>query len=196
MANLLETAELAFRQMFPNPGDETGITREEFISSAKEIYAEVMWFQAKQERREEGRWDVPSHLLTQKELDVKDNKIDISKLKILRSLPNDTWLQNIGGLTCTCTYMGSNVNRHQLLCDDEFQDEAGKTYIILGNEIFFPNGVHTTPLPIIYANNGIDLDSKRIEIDDAIASAVRKQLVNLYLRKGVEDTTNNTSSNI
>lgn len=194
MANLFETAELAFRQIFPNPGDETGITREEFMSTAREIYSRSMWLQMKLDKREEGLWNVPSNLLTETKLEVVDDEIDLSKLKILRSLPNDLWLQNVGGLTCKCTYIGSNINLTQLLCDDEFQDDS-YTYVIVGKKIKFPKGTHDSHISIIYANNGSEVDEKRVEIDDAIAATVRDQLINLYLRKGMEDVTNNTNSN-
>lgn len=195
MANLLETAELAHRQLFPNPDDAVSITREEFVSSAREIYARIMWIQSKVDKRENGFWNVPSNLLTEVELNVNNSEISLDGLKILRSLPNDTWLQNVGGLICDCTYVGSNINLTQLLCDDEFQDDS-RPYVILGNKIKFPKGTHKDKLTIIYANNGSGIDEKKVEIDDSIAAAVREQLVALYSGRGVEDTTNNKNPNI
>lgn len=194
MPTIKSIGELCYRQFFPNPGDESAIDREEFIETAVSIYARSVWLQEKIERRENGLWNVPSELLTEVELEVVDNQIDLTDLNILRSLSNDKWLQNIGGLTCECEYVGSNVNMTQLVCDDEFQE--GKTYIIIGNKIKFPQGTHATPLSIIYANNGLGVDGiEDIEIDGSLAATVREQLMNLYAKKGQEDLTNNSNSN-
>ncbi len=192
--SLNEIAELSFRQVFPNPGDETRIKKEEFISTARSIYAFEMWKMQMAEKALEGWFNIPSYLMTEETLDVVNNEIDISKLKILRSLTGDVWLQNIGGLTCECEYVRSTVNHTMLLCDDDSLPE--RTYIVVGNKIKFPKGVHTDKLPIIYANNGSKVD-ENIEIDDAVAGIVRVRLVELYLGKtGVDDRTNNSNSNM
>lgn len=188
MANISEVAQLAFNQIFPNGGDETPIDREEFVATAQSIYANAVWILSKQEKREEGVFNLPSYLLSESKIEVVDNEADISELLIMRSI--NEWLQNIGGLTCTCQYLQSTVNRAQLLCDDEFQE--GRTYIVIGNKIKFPEGVHVTPLPIIYVNDGTGDD---VNIDESLAKVVREQLVMLYSKKGIEDSTNNSNSN-
>lgn len=146
------------------------------------------------ERAEEGEFILPSSLLEESEIDIIDNKADISKLNIFTSLPNNLWLINIGGLGCSCHYVKSDVNKAQLLCDDDCLPDDARTYIPLGKEIWFPQGTHTTPLKIIHASLGKDID-ENIEIDDALASLVRDKLDDMYANKvGIEDETNNSNS--
>jgi hypothetical protein len=184
-------SELAWRQLFPNPSDETRIKREEFVESAKALYALEMWKQSRDMKLLEGFFNIPSYLTTEKELDVVNDEIDISKLKVLRSLSDDAWLQNVGGFNCECHYIKSNMNHTQLLCDDD--SLSGRTYLVVGDKIKFPQGTHKDKLPIVYANNGSDLGD--IEIEDAMAGLVRIRLVELYAGKiGQEDKTNNSNS--
>lgn len=194
MANLKETAELSWRQLYPNPNDETAISLEEFIATAKSEYAYEMWLKARNDKREEGSYDVPSNILVEKELDVKDGIMDISDLQILRSIPEEKWLQNIGGLNCECKYIKSDVNKTALLCDDDSLPDAARTYYVVGNKIKFPQGAHDSKLSIIYASSGEDIDDN-ISIDDAIAGIIRTRLIEIYGGKtGKEDVTNNTNS--
>lgn len=196
MANLLSICELAWKQTFPNANDETPISREEFVATGKSEYAYQMWLRAMAEKREDGSFLVPSSILTQTEpLDVVDGAIDISGLKILRSLPNEVWIQNVGGLKCNCQYVKTDVNKAQLLCDDDSMADDVKTFLVIGDKIIFPKGVHAKKLPIIYANNGSRIDNKII-IDDAIGGIIRTRLIEIYGgRIGREDTSNNSSSN-
>lgn len=194
MANLLEIAEVSWKQLFPNPTDENAISKEEFIATAKTEYATQMWIQAKNEKNSEGYFNIPSYLLTEAELEVKNNEMDISSLKILRGLPEEMWLQNIGGIVCDCSYVKSNINLAQLMCDDDSLGDNFRTYYVVGNKIKFPKGTHSTKLPIIYANNGERVDNN-IEIDDAIGGIVRRMLIEIYGGKiGKEDTSNNSRS--
>lgn len=192
MANLLEIAELAWKQLFPSATDETAITKEEFITAAKTQYPLQMWVHARNERNEEGVFNVPSNILVQsKPLPVKDNKIDISDLKIMRGLPNEVWLQNIGGLTCKCKYVKSTLNLSQIMCETE--DGLGddvKTYYVLGNDIIFPKGTHANELTIIYANNGVENDGM-YEVDDVVGALIQQQLILIYTNKiGKQDKNN------
>lgn len=195
MATLQETCELAWRQCFPNPSDETSITKEEFIATGRREFAYQSLLFAWKEKSDEGYFDVPSYLSTEVELPVVNDEIDISSLKILRSLPQEIWVQNIGGLGCHCKYIKSTVNMTALLCEDDSRDDAAKTYYFLGKKIRFPQGVHKTPLTIIYANSGDGVDGTT-EIDDAIAGIIRTRLLDIYLGKTPpEDTTNNSNAN-
>lgn len=195
MASLKETAELAWRQLNPNPGDETSLEVEEFIATAKSEYAWQMQLEYWNQKQREGEAVMPSHLLTEVELPVKDNKMDISKLNIFRNFFADIWLVNVGGIGCDCLYIKSDPNMSQLLCGDDSKPDEARTYYPLGKAIVFPNGVHKNPLPIIYANRGDELDDD-IEIDDGIAAIVRTRLIDIYGGKtGQEDVTNNTNSN-
>lgn len=195
MANLKEIAELAWLQLYPKPSDETAVTKEEFIATAKAEFAYQELLMAWKEKREEGYFNVPSYLSTEIELEVKDNEMDISALKILRSLPQEVWLQNIGGLDCKCKYVKSTINLTQLLGDDDSMGDNVRTYLVVRKTIKFPQGVHTSPLTIIYANSGEDVDG-RIEVDGAIAAIIRTRLIEIYGGKtGQEDETNNSNSN-
>jgi len=197
MANLLEISELAWSQIFPHPTDETAVTKEEFITTAKIQYPLQMWVHARAERNEEGVFNVPSNILVQSDpLPVNDNEIDISGLKIMKGLPNEVWLQNIGGLTCKCKYVKSTLNVSQIMCETE--DGLGddvKTYFVLGNKIIFPKGTHANALTIIYANNGIENDGK-YEVDDVVGALIQQQLILIYTNKiGKEDKSNDGNPN-
>lgn len=195
MANLKEIAELAWSQLFPNPGDEAAVDREDFVATAKSEYAYQLWRKMKEDKREFGDSEIPSYLLTTTELEVSNDVMDISPLNILRSLDNEQWLQNIGGLSCECDYIKSSVNHWKALCDDDSLPEDARIFIPIGKQIRFPLGVHKTPLEITYANNGEDIDDE-IEVDDVIGGIVRRSLVEIYGGKiGKEDVTNNTNLN-
>jgi hypothetical protein len=193
MANLLEIANLAWDQLYPEGTDETPISFEAFLATAKGEYAYqfLLWYW--KEKRDEGVFNIPGDLSTQSEpLPVVDDAIDISHLEILSRLPDDRWLQNIGGLTCGCRYVKSNINQSQLLCDDDSMGDNFKTYLIVGTKIIFPKGTHADKLPIIYANSGKDVDGN-IEVSDAIGGIVRTRLIEIYGGKtGKEDKTNNS----
>lgn len=192
MASLLSIAELAWLQCFPKGGDETKVTKQEFIATAKTEYAYQLWLKSKADKREEGYYEVPSYLLSEKEIDIIDGVMDLSGLKIMRSLDMEVWLQNVGGMNCECNYMKSTVNHWQLLCDDDSIGDS-KPYYVVGKKIKFPLGAHKKSLPIIYANNGELVDGD-IEVDDAIGGVVRRILVDIYLGKqGREDNTNNSN---
>ena len=194
--NLNEVANLSYNQIFPNPSDETPITKQEFRRTAFAEFAYQTLLMAWTEKRNDGFFNVPSYLLKEDEMDVVNNRIDISGLKILRSLPSEAWLQNIGGFNCSCKYIKSDINLTQLMCDDDSLDDSDKSYFVLGKEIVFPSGTHTNKLTIVYANSGEDIDG-RIEIDDAIGSIVRAKLNEIYGGKiGKEDVTNNQNPEI
>lgn len=193
MASLLSVANQAWLQLGGGK-DESRLTLGEVIATTKNEYAWQMLQKAWREKREDGMINISSDLATQEILPVKDNAIDLSKLNIMRGVPDEMWLMNVGGLTCQCEYVKSTVNRRQLLCDD---DTGGDTipYVVLGDKIIFPEGAKATELPIIFANNGKGLDGDMI-IDDAIAGILRRSIIEIYQGKTTpEDTTNNSNSN-
>lgn len=194
MADLRSVCELAWRQLFPNPGDETAISKEEFIATGKTEYSYQMWLKSKAEKREEGTFEVPSFLLTEITKEVVDNEMDLTDLKILRSLDrDDQWLVNVGGMDCGCMYVKTTANMAQILCDEDSLGSARRFYV-LKKKIKFPDGTHKKSLPIIYASNGENTDDN-IEVDDAIAGVVRRALIDIYGGKtGKEDETNDSNS--
>lgn len=194
MADLNSVAELAWKAIFPEGSDETKVKKEQFIADAKLFYANEVWLKIMATKREDGEIEVPSYLLSEKEIDVVNNVMDLSELKILRSLPFEIWLQNLGGLNCECRYVKTTFNLAQVLCDDDSLSDSDKTYYPLGKKIKFPKGVHKTPLSITYANGGENVNGA-IEIDDQIAASIRIALTALYLGKvGKEDKTNNSNN--
>ena len=195
MPNTLnEVAELSWKQLFPSGNDESKITKEEFIASARYEYANQLWLKLMAEKREDGYFDVPSYLLTEKELEVVDGVMDISGLKIMRTIPMEVWLQNIGGISCDCKYVKTTLNLAQTLCDDDSLSDSDKPYYVVGKKIKFTKGTHKSPLPIIYANNGESIDGD-IEIDAQLGAIVRRVLVDIYGGKtGAEDKKNNSRS--
>lgn len=189
-------AELAWRQIFPNPKDEVSITKEEFIETAKLEYATQVWQFNRDEKYLSGENNINPVLLSDKTLPVKDKKIDISSLGALRSLPNHTWIQSLGETGCVeCQYTIMDLNGYRLLCDDDSRDPEKKPAIVQGKSIFFPEGAHTPEVFIVYANTGSDLNEET-EVDDAIGGRVRRALVDIYGRKSPEDKTNNSNSNV
>lgn len=194
MANLKSIAEQAWAQLFPRPNDEEAVDREDFLATAKSEYAFQLWKKLKEDKLLYGESDIPSYLLSEAELDVSDNVMDISSLKIMRSIDQELWLQDIGGIACECTYVKSTLNNTKILCDDDSLPDDTKTFYPMGKKIIFPKGVHTSPLKIIYANNGEDIDGE-IEVDDAVGGIVRTRLIEIYGgRIGVEDKQNDSSS--
>lgn len=193
MADLKSVAELVWRQLFPDPTVQTKVKKEEVLASAKVEYAYQLWLKLMADKREDGYIEVPSYLLSQKELDVSNNEMDISSLKIMRGLPWEIWLVQVGELDCECKYVKSTVNLAQVLCDDDSLGDSDKTYYVLGKKIKFPKGAHASKLPITYANSGEDIDGK-IEVEDTIAGIVRRSLLDLYGGKiGPKDVTNNSN---
>jgi hypothetical protein len=192
MADLKSIAELAWRQLYPNPSDETKISKEEFLATAKTEYAYQLWKLSKEEKREEGEFQMPSYLITESDpLPVVENAIDVSGLKILRGL--DTWLQNVGGLNCDCRYVKTTINHAQIFCGDDSMGDDVRTFLEVGNRIVFPQGTHEKEIRIMYANNGEEVDDK-ILIDDTIGGVVRNRLIEIYGGKvGAEDKTNNSN---
>lgn len=193
MANLLSICETAWLQLYPTATDEAPITKEEFIETGLGEYAYqfLLWYW--KEKGTEGVFNIPGNLSSEHEFDVIDNEIDISGLDIMSRLPNDLWLQNIGGLTTDCNYVKSNINQTQLLKEDDSLPDDYKTYLIVGKKIKFPQGTHKTPISIIVANSGKEIDGD-IEIDDAIGAIVRTRLIEIYgNRIGLQDKTNNSS---
>lgn len=195
MANLLEISELAYSQIFPIPRDKSAINIAEFITTAKHEYAAAMWIYRHEQISNDGMFQMPSDLLSEVELDVVNNEIDISKLNYLSALPNDLWLQNLGGLGCECTYIKTTLNLAQILCNDDSADDSAHKFYVIGKKIKFLKKPHKSKLPIIYANTGTDLNEREIEVNDYVASKVRIKLGQLYGKRNPSDETNNQSTN-
>ncbi len=192
MPTLQSIAELTWRSMFPKPTDEVKVRKEQVIADAKSEYAYQMWVKQKAEKRESGEDFISSHLLTEVELEVINNEIDISGLKILRGLDYENWLQNVGGYGCACKYVKTSHNLVQALCEDDSLGDSRRVFP-LGKKLKFPDGTHSKKLSITYVNGGESIDGM-IEIDDVMAGIIRRSLYELYQQKiGQADVTNNTN---
>lgn len=197
MGSLQSYAELAYRQVYPNPNDETPVTLVEFIETAKGEYAYGVWELNRADVYQLGENNIPPTLLSEYELEVKDKVADISKVKAMRSLPNNTWIQQIGSFDCEgCKYLIMDLNKFKLLCDDDSRTPFEKIVVVLGKTLRFPNGTFEEDgkVPMIFANLGTELDEE-LEIDDAIGAMIRRKLVDMYSKKAAEDKTNNTNGN-
>lgn len=196
MANLKEIAEVAWGQLFPNPGDEVAVDREDFVSTAKTEYAFQIWRRIVEDKREYGTADIPSYLLTEVRLPVVGDEIDLTGLNIMRSVPEEQWLQDVGGMNCDCSYVKSSVNDWKKLCDDDSLPDDAKIVYPVGKKLKFPLGTHADEIQITYANQGEDIDDV-IEIDDAIGGIVRMRLIEIYGGKvGQEDKRNDSNTNL
>lgn len=195
MANLLEVANLAFNTVFPIPNEKTANSLEEFIAQAKIQYASSMWIYRQEQIATDGYFQMPSDLLTEIELDVNEKEIDLSKLEYLAALPNDLWLQNVGGINCECKYVKTTYNLAQLLCDDDSMNDSDHLFYILGKKIKFLKEPHKSKLPITYANTGTRLNEREIEVNDYVAEKVGTKLLQIYGKRMPVDDTNNQTPN-
>ena len=193
MADLLTIAQTVYDEVFPNASVQTSVKVDHVIEVAKTRYAFEMWLQSKELARLEGGWEVPSALLRDATIEVKDNEADISALNIFRSFEGDSWVQSIGEFGCECNYMRMSVNISKMMCDDEYLGNS-KPYIVVGKKIKFPKGAHAKQLPIIYASNGEDLEDE-IEVDDAIGALVSDYLWKRFTNRLPEDRSNDSNSN-
>lgn len=196
MSTIKQNAELAYRQLYPNPSDETPITLVEFIETAKTEYANLVWLQNRSDAREIGSNDIPEYLLSTAELQVDEKgRADISKLKVMRGLKGLTWIQGLGDMSCAnCDYLIVDTNKYNLLCGDDSVGDR-KFAVAAGKYIKFPDGTYESDriVPIIYATMGSEL-SDNIEVDDALASSLRRSIIEIYGGKtGQEDKTNNSN---
>ena len=80
------------------------------------------------------------------------------------------------------------------MAGDDSIDDAARTFLAVGQKIKFPKGTHKSPITIIYANSGKNVDGN-IEIDGALGAIIQDKLVLKYSGKtGIEDVTNNSNS--
>jgi hypothetical protein len=175
--------------------DESRIQLEQVIQNATNEYAWQMLQLAWREKRENGEYIIPSYLSRETILKVKNNEADISDLNILKGIQSEQWLQQIGDVT-GCVYTKTTINQAQLMADDDSLGEDARTYYVIGNKIRFPKGAHSEEVPMIYANDGSDLDSDEVIVDDAVGALVSERLLLKYLGKITpSDTTNNSNGN-
>lgn len=195
MASLNSIAEQAYSIVFPQSDDETALPKELFEEASRTEYAwqvQLMYWKSK---RDDGEYDLPSHLLREVELDVKDNKVDLCNLNVFRSFSSDIWLQQVGEIG-ECKYIRHTVNLSNLLVDEEDRGNQYKTYIPIGDKLKFPDGVYKSPITIIYASKGEDLEGDTI-VDDVIGNIVLDRLVEKFSGKSnLVDVTNNTNPHV
>ena len=192
--DLREVAELSWSKIFPQGGSSTRVSKEEFIRVAYSQFALQTLLMAWKDRAED-YYEVPAYLLAEVDKDIVNNEMDISDLKYFKSLPMETWLLNIGGIGCECKYVKSTANLSSLLSEDDSLDDSVRTYYAVGKKLVFPKGTHKSPLKIIYANMGADVDGS-IEVSEDIAAIILEKLDALYLGKvPAADVTNDQNPN-
>lgn len=193
MASLNELVQTVYDIVNPLPRAKNSIDIEDYKSAARLEYAAAMWIYRQEQRNLDGQFQMPSDLLTDTELNVVNDEADISGLKFLSALPDDLWIQNLGGINCECKYVKTNINLAQVLCDDESLG-SDRRYYVSGKKIKFPDGTHANKIPITYANNGNDVDDD-VEVNEYIGSKVRDKLLAVYGKKLPVDVTNNSNPN-
>lgn len=192
MADLKSIAQVNYDQIYPNATSQTSVKVEHLIEEAKTRYAWELFKIGKETKRADGEWEIPSDLWREANIEVEDNEADLSGLNIFRSFEGDSWVGNIGGLGSDCKYMRLTLNLSQAF-DDEYLGNS-RSYIVVGEKIKFPQGAHKSPLPIIYATNGGDLDEE-IQVDDAVGALVSDYLFKKFSGKLPEDRSADSNTN-
>lgn len=189
MSNLLEVAELAWRQLKPD------VSKEEFIATAKYEFSYQSLLRFYEERKLEGTIDLPPHLLDEKKFDVVNNEVDLSGEKIMYGLPNGIWLQQISDIEKKSgNYTKTTINLVNAIGFDDIGND--KPYYVSGRSIKFPNGTHSNKINVIFAGAGKRIDNE-IFVDENIAALVRNRLIEIYGNKTSEtDKTENGNSKI
>lgn len=195
-SSIYEIGNLVYLQISGGGSDESIITLEEVITTAKLLYATETLNNARLEKQIDGEYTIPSQLLLEAELEVKGKEADISKLNIERSFPNEAWVQGIGGEDCECKYIKSTLNLSKILCDDDSLPDNVRIFYIVGNKVKFPRGTHAKNITLTYINDGTGLDADDVQVSDAIGGVVRVKLLELYLGRTLQqDVTNNSTPN-
>lgn len=195
MASLNSIAELVYRQINPNFGDENGNLLAEYIASANLLYATQLWKINRDDNYREGQNSLPSNLLTPVTLEIVNNEVDLTDVPAFFSMPNNSWLQSLGGFECgICEYDIMDLNKYKLLCNDDSMVNS-KPAVIVGKKIKFPKGTYgkKDEIELIYAGSSVNSD---FEIDDVIGGMIRVSLFELYSKKFMEDKTNNSNPNV
>lgn len=192
MASLNEIVQTVYDFVFPIPRAKNAIDIEDFKAVARVEYASAMWIYRQQMIASDGQFQMPSDLLTETELPVTNDEVDVSSLQYLSALPNDLWLQGLGGINCECEYVKTTRNLAQILCDDDSLGGGKRRFYIVGKKIKFPDGVHDKNITITYANNGNSVNDD-VEVNEYVGAKVRDKLLQIYTNKIPADETNNNS---
>lgn len=192
MGNILELAELVWKNLNPNGSAQTATKKEAVISDAIIEYSAAMWIFSKEQAGNDGGFEIPSEMIAMETLPAKDNMVDISSLKIMDSLPNDQGIQFVGDFSCP--YIKSSLNQEHILKND---DSIGlkKTFYRTGKKLLFPRGTYKDEVSITYAAMGTKEKPNDIQANDYVLSKVRDKLYQLYGLKVPADHTENSNSN-
>lgn len=195
MSTINQIAELAWRIKFPRPSDEIKNMKEEFVESAKIIYAGVIWeiYQRSQTDSEKNIWD---GMLDVKIFDVDfTNGIPVVVLDIpIVSLPRDIGIYRVLPLAPGCEAMTKTTIAVQDIFSND-PDPNGKYYRIK-NDIYFPKGFPSKAVKqvqIAYVSTGkINGDE---EVVSSVGEIIMRRLVELYSADRKVDDTNNQNAN-
>lgn len=197
MARIKSIAEIVYRRINPNGGDEVGNYLGEFIATAKLQYATLLWKLNREDKYRDGVNEVPSEILQTAELEVIKNEADITHLKPLRNFGGNIWLQNVGQFDCGgCKYTVMSNREYNLLCNDPSRNENDKAVVPIGNKLIFKDGLHRKDetVNIIYAGNGSNFEDD-LEIQEAVGGMLLEELLKFYGQKAPEDKSNNSNPN-
>lgn len=191
---LQAVAELVYRQVNPNPKDESPSTLAEYIESAKLRFAYRTWERNRLNKSMGEGNVVDGALVRSYDMTVVDKKASIAEISPLRMLTDNMWIQSVGGISCGgCQYTVMDINSYKLLCDDESRNpEYDKAAVPVGSSILFPDGAHAETVELIYVNDGSDVEDD-MDVDGSIGAMVQSDLFALYSKQFKEDKSNNSN---
>lgn len=196
MRSLFTIAELAWRQFNPRPSDEVKNTLEEYIESAKDAYAGIVWTQYMRTQSGDEK-SIYESLLTVKKYPINyDGEMPTIELDIsVVDLPRDAGITRVKPDKPGCEAM----TKTSISAQDIFSDDPGpKQYYRAAQTLYFPKGFDcgkpkSVEVVIVSAGN-VDKD---MLIPDSFADAVRQRLVDIYGRVNAkEDNTNNQNADV
>lgn len=198
LTKLKSIAEIVYRRVNPNGGNEVGNYLGEYLATAKLRYATILWKLARENKAMGGENEIPNELLRTAELEVENNEADIKNIKAYKGFNSISWLQHVGQFGCDsgCTYTVMDFNKYRLLCSDVSRNLKDKSAVPFGNSIMFFDGLHKndTKINIIYAGDGSDIDNEFL-VDDSIGGMILDELLKFYGEKVEENKSNNSNPN-
>lgn len=181
MKSIRAVAELAWRQLNPQPGDEVLTLKEEMIETAKNEFAGQAWVQYVNARKE-GDKAIFESMLRRKvylpEESVEGLFVQLDETII--DLPNDEGIRLVAAVTKGARpFTKGRLESHNLFADDHGE----KTYYRLQDKIFFPDGLNVPgskiSVSVLLVTAGA-LNEDDLLVPAHMASAIHDALLQKY----------------
>lgn len=196
MRNLSTVAELAWRQLNPRPSDEVKNTLEEYIETAKDAYAGIVWTIYQRNQSDSEKYLFESILKTHKYKVDSTGSIPFAKIDVpVIDLPRDVGIYRVLPLGAKCKAM----TKTNVAAQDIFDEDPGPhTYYREENTLYFPDGFDCSgvkEVQVTIASVG-NID-ENVLIPNTYADLVRQRLMEVYGSiKSKEDVTNNQNADV